>query len=84
MFTSIAQYHLLYIFSLKYILLFRTSSSSPLEVYPFALQNNNVFSVDDSCRAISIPDVEPSDLGPNSNLSMVAGEFLEVYGMHHP
>ncbi len=31
-------------------------------------------------RAISIPDVLPSDLPPGSDFSLVAGDFEEIYG----
>jgi carnosine N-methyltransferase len=33
----------------------------------------------DQIRPVHFPDVSPSDLPPNSNFSMVAGDFLDVY-----
>ena len=35
--------------------------------------------VSDQLRAITIPDIDPSDLPQGTNFSMVAGNFLEVY-----
>ena len=33
----------------------------------------------DQIEPIRFPDVDPSELPPNSNFSMAAGDFLEVY-----
>ena len=33
----------------------------------------------DQIEPIRFPDVDPSDVPPNANFSMAAGDFLEVY-----
>jgi carnosine N-methyltransferase len=54
-------------------------------IYPFVHQNVNVISQQDQLRPIKIPDVNPLSLNelmpPNkaADLSMVAGDFIEVY-----
>ncbi|KIY53912.1 N2227-domain-containing protein [Fistulina hepatica ATCC 64428] len=50
-------------------------------IYPYVHTFSNVANRAAMLRAISIPDVLPSDLPPNSNFSLVAGDFEEVYGV---
>lgn len=47
--------------------------------YPWVHQFCNVFKANDNIRPIKFPDVNPRDLPENSNLSMAAGDFLDVY-----
>ena len=49
-------------------------------VHPWVLQSCNVKSREDQMRGIKVPDVAPWSLPPAANLSMCAGDFLEVYG----
>jgi carnosine N-methyltransferase len=49
-------------------------------IYPYCLQKNNVFSLDDIMKPIKIPDINPASLKEDSDFSMTAGDFLEVYG----
>ena len=46
----------------------------------FPPQFNNVRCVADQLQPVTIPDVVPTALFPDANFSMVAGEFVEVYG----
>jgi carnosine N-methyltransferase len=48
-------------------------------IYPFVHQRSNNFQMADPLRTISIPDVNPAELPPNSDFSMVAGDFIELY-----
>lgn len=47
--------------------------------YPWIHQFCNVFQSDHHTKPVKFPDVEPRGLPPNANLSMAAGDFLEVY-----
>lgn len=49
------------------------------QLYPFVHQTNNVVHFQDQVRPVFFPDVSPSSLR-NHNFSMVAGDFIEVYG----
>ncbi|KAJ1732871.1 hypothetical protein LPJ61_001831 [Coemansia biformis] len=51
-------------------------------IYPFVHQFSNVASVADQLRAVRIPDVLPGDMphARTADFSMVAGDFIEVYG----
>ena len=47
---------------------------------PFIHQFTNIKEEKDNFRVVRVPDVLPSDLvSPQSDLSMVAGEFIECY-----
>ena len=50
-------------------------------LYPWIHQHCNNRSNDDQTRPITFPDVNPMELSEqgNSNFSMAAGDFLEVY-----
>ena len=54
-----------------------------ISMHPWVLQTCNVKSLDDQVRACAVPDVEPWSLPLAANLSMCAGDFLEVYREHH-
>jgi len=61
-----------------------TSRPNMCNIYPFVLSLENRRGVRDHLRPVSIPDVCPSDAlcpgnEPQSELSMCAGEFVEVY-----
>jgi hypothetical protein len=47
-------------------------------IYPYVHSFSNVPNKDAVLRAIKIPDVKPSDIPPNSNFSLVAGNSLLV------
>nr|VZI20846.1 unnamed protein product [Spirometra erinaceieuropaei] len=48
-------------------------------LYPWVTQSSNNVCRENQLAAITIPDVSPSDLPPNVQFSMVAGDFSEVY-----
>ncbi|KAK3094979.1 hypothetical protein FSP39_008676 [Pinctada imbricata] len=48
-------------------------------LYPWVHQWTNNKYTEDQTQPITFPDVNPSDLPLNSNFSMAAGDFLEVY-----
>lgn len=56
------------------------SNSEIFRIYPHVLQFSNVVRTSDQVRSIAIPDIPPSGLGEDADFSMVAGDFLEVYG----
>ncbi|KAJ1960940.1 hypothetical protein GGI12_003527 [Dipsacomyces acuminosporus] len=51
-------------------------------IYPFIHQFSNVVKEGDQMRAVRVPDVLPSDMPfvGSAEFSMVAGDFIEVYG----
>jgi len=49
------------------------------EIFPYAHQTNNVVKNGDTLVGLTIPDIAPTSLPENSNMSMVAGEFNEIY-----
>eukprot|EP00475_Leptophrys_vorax_P003943 TRINITY_DN12300_c0_g2_i1.p1 TRINITY_DN12300_c0_g2~~TRINITY_DN12300_c0_g2_i1.p1 ORF type:complete len:369 (-),score=59.17 TRINITY_DN12300_c0_g2_i1:49-1155(-) len=53
--------------------------SQKYTICPFVHQSNNLVLGSDQLREVEIPDIHPSDLPENSNFSMTAGEFMEVY-----
>jgi hypothetical protein len=46
-------------------------------IFPWALQFNNNYKTEDQLTSYLIPDVDTSL--PGANLSMCAGDFLEIY-----
>lgn len=58
----------------------RASSTDQFKLYPFVHSFSNVRSRETLLRSVSIPDVLPRNLPPDTDFSMVAGDFLEVYG----
>lgn len=68
----------LQLFMCNYIINGTATPESPLHLYPFAHHTGMVQSVNDQCKEVEFPDTNPRLLD-NSNFSMVAGEFLELY-----
>ena len=53
-----------------------------LTIHPWIHTASNHIRVEDMLRPVTFPDVNPSellDINPNGDMSMVAGDFLEVY-----
>ncbi|PWN97760.1 N2227-domain-containing protein [Tilletiopsis washingtonensis] len=48
-------------------------------IYPYVHSSSNWRSAQDLLQGVRIPDVNPSDLPPHVDFSMVAGEFVDVY-----
>lgn len=61
------------------LILNSTTKVEEFSIFPHIDQVANVWRFRDQCRKISIPDVFPRSLPENSNFSMVAGDFLDVY-----
>ena len=53
-------------------------------VHPWVLQTCNVLEVADQVRGCVVPDVPPNSLPAGAQLSMCAGDFLEVYKSQVP
>lgn len=49
-------------------------------LYPYIHSFSNHLSTEKMLRPVTIPDVSPTDLPKNSDFSLVAGDFLDVYG----
>jgi carnosine N-methyltransferase len=54
------------------------ASCETVSVHPWALQSCNNVSTADQLRAARVPHVPPDELPETANLSMCAGDFLEV------
>ncbi|CAG8544525.1 132_t:CDS:10 [Paraglomus occultum] len=50
------------------------------EIYPFIHSFSNIPSFEEQLKPISIPDVLPSEIPQGIDFSMVAGDFVEIYG----
>lgn len=63
----------------SYVILNCMQTPECLTLYPFIYDTKNLLNAEDQFRTIKIPDVNPTTLPPDSNFSMVAGDFLEVF-----
>jgi carnosine N-methyltransferase len=59
----------------------RTDQINQHTIYPFIHSFSNMPSLDSVLKPVTIPDVIPSDLPENSDFSLVAGDFEEIYGI---
>ncbi|KAG8975335.1 hypothetical protein FRC05_005894 [Tulasnella sp. 425] len=59
----------------------RTEQINQHTLYPFIHSFSNVKSSSSITSPVSIPDVQPSDLPQPSDFSLVAGDFIEIYGV---
>ncbi|MCJ8746711.1 hypothetical protein PDJAM_G00144830 [Pangasius djambal] len=66
------------LFSSNFILN-RCEKENSLTLYPWVHQFSNNKMSGDQTRAVTFPDVNPHSLPPDSDFSMTAGDFLEVY-----
>ena len=57
----------------------RCSEVNSFRLYPWVHQWTNLKHTSDQTAEIKFPDINPTDLAPNTNFSMAAGDFLEVY-----
>lgn len=67
------------LFSSNFILN-RISAPEEFSIYPFIHSFSNIRDTEQQLAPIKIPDVLPSSLPPTADFSMVAGDFIEVYG----
>ncbi|CAO3667537.1 unnamed protein product [Umbelopsis vinacea] len=58
----------------------RVSSIGEFSIYPFIHSFSNIRDSQQQLLPIQIPDVLPSNIPPTADFSMVAGDFIEVYG----
>ncbi|KAG8942829.1 hypothetical protein FRC03_002851 [Tulasnella sp. 419] len=65
----------------SYFVLNRTERINQHTIYPYVHSFSNAPSTSHFLRPISFPDVLPADLPENSDFSLVAGDFVEVYGV---
>lgn len=49
-------------------------------IFPFVHSFSNHSSTEQMLRPVTIPDVSPATLPKDSDFSLVAGDFLDVYG----
>ncbi|XP_030647685.1 carnosine N-methyltransferase [Chanos chanos] len=63
----------------SHFVLNRCDKENAMTLYPWVHQFSNNKRSSDQTRPIFFPDVNPQSLPPNSDFSMVAGDFLEVY-----
>ncbi|TIA87064.1 hypothetical protein E3P99_03425 [Wallemia hederae] len=66
----------------SFFILNRTTERNQHTLFPFAHTSSNHPSAASQLRCVTVPDVLPLDYlrGPDSDFSLVAGEFLEIYG----
>ena len=58
----------------------KVESANQFFIRPFIHDFSNVVKINDVFKPVSVPDVCPAELlSPDSDFSMVAGEFVEVY-----
>jgi len=48
-------------------------------IYPYVHESKNLVNVDDQLRSVSIPDANPSLLPAQGNLSMAAGDWMDIF-----
>lgn len=63
----------------SHFLLNNTQAVRQHVVYPYIHSVSNWVTAADLLHGVAIPDVLPSSLAPDTDFSMVAGEFVEVY-----
>ncbi|KAK3514496.1 hypothetical protein QTP70_018666 [Hemibagrus guttatus] len=66
------------LFSSNFILN-RCEKENAMTLYPWVHQFSNNKMSGDQTRGVTFPDVNPQSLPPDSDFSMTAGDFLEVY-----
>ncbi|EKM56641.1 uncharacterized protein PHACADRAFT_194233 [Phanerochaete carnosa HHB-10118-sp] len=69
-----------YMLLASFFILNRTTKVNEHTIYPYIHSFSNLTDKNALLRPISFPDVSPSSLPSNSNFSLVAGDFEEVYG----
>ncbi|XP_020619518.1 carnosine N-methyltransferase-like, partial [Orbicella faveolata] len=69
----------LYMLFASHFILNRAPGKYHTTIYPYIHQTCNNRKSEDQVRSVVIPDVDPTDVPPDLNFSMAAGDFLEVY-----
>lgn len=65
----------------SYFVLNRTKDTHQHTIYPYVHTFSNVRHHAHIIAPITIPDVRPGDLPDPSDFSLVAGDFIEIYGV---
>ncbi|KAF9188364.1 hypothetical protein BGZ51_006972 [Haplosporangium sp. Z 767] len=58
----------------------KTTQMNQFKIYPYIHSFSNIVQPNDVLTEARIPDVNPSEIPRGTDFSMVAGDFLEVYG----
>ncbi|THH19544.1 hypothetical protein EW146_g1640 [Bondarzewia mesenterica] len=66
----------------SFFVLNRTDAVNQHTIYPYVHSFSNLPTRAAMLRPVTIPDVLPGDLPPESNFSLIAGDFEEIYGVH--
>eukprot|EP00794_Sanderia_malayensis_P005511 gene5511-6196_t len=74
------EFSLYMLFASNYILN-KTDGENSVTFYPWVHQFCNVVHMNDQLRPVTFPDTDPRELPKNSNFSVAAGDFLEIYMM---
>ncbi|ORZ07207.1 N2227-like protein [Lobosporangium transversale] len=61
----------------------KTTAVNQHLIYPYIHSFSNIVKSDDVLMEARIPDVDPREIPPGTDFSMVAGDFLEVYGLEN-
>ncbi|KAK7678716.1 hypothetical protein QCA50_018298 [Cerrena zonata] len=69
-----------YMLLASFFILNRTETINQHTIYPYVHSFSNIRDKAALLRGVTIPDVNPSSLPQNSNFSLVAGDFEEIYG----
>ena len=59
----------------------KTERINQFKIYPYIHSFSNIVKSSDVLTEAMIPDVNPSEIPRGTDFSMVAGDFIEVYGM---
>lgn len=69
-----------YMLAVSDYMLNKISAKNQFTIHPFVHDFSNVYKLEDVFRSVTIPDICPSDeLNEDSDFSMVAGDFVDVY-----
>ncbi|KAI8047951.1 N2227-like protein-domain-containing protein [Gilbertella persicaria] len=69
-----------YMLFASHFVLNRLKKPQEHSIFPFVHSFSNIQSDENQLRPVKIPDMLPSDLPSTVDFSMVAGDFIEVYG----
>ncbi|TFL07343.1 N2227-domain-containing protein [Pterulicium gracile] len=72
-----------YMLLASHFILNRTTHVEQQEIYPYVHSLSNALDKKSVLRSVKIPDVLPSSLPPDSDFSLVAGDFEEIYGAEY-